>query len=249
MKTHVAAALVVAVLAGAAQAQQPDACQVPDSFTSGDARLARVAMAAKQRSLRIVVLGTGSSSLAGPEGLKSAYPSRLEAFLKERLPKVEIGVSADVKARRTAAEMVVAIKQATLDAKANLVIWQTGTVDAMRGVDPDAFRATLEAGIAAAREARADVILVNMQYSPRTETMIAVQAYADAMHSVAQQQDVPLFDRLSVMKHWSETGSFDLSGRERSRVAEGVHDCLGRLLAQMVVDAAGLKQNDSKESR
>jgi lysophospholipase L1-like esterase len=241
-------ALIVAALVGAsAQAQQPDACQIPDSFVPSGGSLSQVASAGRKGSLRILVVGTGSSSLAGPDGPRNAYPARLAEALKERLPKAEVAVSTDVRGRRTAADMAAAIQQLALDGKANLVIWQTGTVDAMRGVDPDAFRATLETGIAGAKAAGADVILVNMQYSPRTETMIAVQAYADAMQSVAQQQDVPLFDRLSVMKHWSETGSFDLSAR--SRVAEGVHDCLGKILAQLIVDAAGLKRNDSRDSR
>jgi signal transduction histidine kinase len=92
------------------------------------------------------------------------------------------------------------------------------------------------------------VILVNMQYSPRTETMIAVQAYADAMHSVAQQQDVPLFDRLAAMKHWNENGTFDLSSRDRSRLAETVHDCLGRALAALIVESGSLDRKQPKEN-
>jgi hypothetical protein len=149
--------------------------------------------------------------------------------------------------RRTATEMVAILKKLTLDAKADLVVWQTGTVDAMRGIDPDEFHDTLEAGVAAIRAAGADVILVNMQYSPRTETMIAVQAYADAMHSVAQQQDVPLFDRLAAMKHWNENGTFDLSSRDRSRLAETVHDCLGRTLAALILESGKLDRKQPKE--
>ena len=42
----------------------------------------------------------------------------------------------------------------------------------------------------------ADVILMNMQYSPRTETMISLSTYADNMRVVARDRDVPLFDRL-----------------------------------------------------
>src|SRR5690606_32433083 len=149
----------------------------------------------KDRRLHVLVVGTGSSALAGTEGTKTAYPARPEAALMAALPQTAVKVSADVKMRRTAAEMVAAIKKLALDEKPDLVVWQTGTVDAMRGTDPEEFHGTLEKGIAAARARGADMILVNMQYSPRTETMIAVQAYADAMHSVAQQQDVPLFDR------------------------------------------------------
>ena len=55
------------------------------------------------------------------------------------------------------------------DKRPTLVIWQTGTVDAMRSVDPDDFRAAVDEGVAALQKAGTDVILMNLQYSPRTE--------------------------------------------------------------------------------
>ena len=77
-----------------------------------------------------------------------------------------------------------------------LVIWQTGTVDAMRGIDPEDFRVAIDEGVVAIQDAGADVILMNMQYSPRTESMIQLSAYAQNMRVVARDRDVPLFDRL-----------------------------------------------------
>lgn len=253
MRTVLLALAMSALAIAHAQAQtqaQPDVCEVPEYLTHVEGKFARVPTAVrKDHRLLVLVIGTGSSSLAGPEGARSAYPARLEAALASRLPQASVKVVTDVKGRRTAAEMAAAVAQLVRDEKPDLVIWQTGTVDAMRGVDPDEFRATLEKGVATARAAGADVVLMNMQYSPRTETMIADQAYADAMHSVAQQQDVPLFDRFSVMRHWSETGTFDLSGCDRSRIAEKVHDCLGKLLAELIVDTAQLDRNSSKDNR
>lgn len=222
-------------------------CDLPDYVTQVDGALSRVPLAVeKEHKLRVLVVGTGSSAL-GQEGAMSAYPARLEAALAAALPKVAIAVSTDIKMRRTAVEMAAIMGKIAANGKPDLVVWQTGTVDAIRGIDPDVFRDALEAGIRAARAAGADVILVNMQYSPRTETMIAVQAYADAMHSVAQQQDVPLFDRLAAMKHWSESGIFDLAAPNRSRVAEKVHDCLGRALAQLIVQSGKLDRTPSKD--
>ena len=75
------------------------------------------------------------------------------------------------------------------------MIWQTGTVDAMRSVDPDDFRTAVDEGVAALREAGTDVILINLQYSPRTESMVSAPPYLDNMRVVAQDYEVPLFDR------------------------------------------------------
>jgi hypothetical protein len=88
--------------------------------------------------------------------------------------------------------------------------------------------------------------LMNMQYSPRTELMIAVGTYAENMRVAAQQSDVPLFDRLNVMKHWSETGIFDFSSPSPGHVAEQVHDCIGRLLADLIIDSAQIHLSQQK---
>jgi hypothetical protein len=123
--------------------------------------------------------------------------------------------------------------------KPTLVIWQTGTVDAMRSVDPDDFRGAVDEGVAAMQNAGADVILMNLQYSPRTETMISAPPYLDNMRVVAQQHDVPLFDRFAIMRTWNETGDFDLfSTTNGIDIAKRVHDCLGRALSTFVIDAA-----------
>jgi hypothetical protein len=82
---------------------------------------------------------------------------------------------------------------------------------------------------------------MNMQYSPRTEAMLAVTAYADAMRIVALKREAVLFDRFTIMKRWNEGGVFDLYGATRTtNVAERVHDCLGRLLADVVIAGAKL---------
>ena len=62
---------------------------------------------------------------------------------------------------------------ALVAAKPDLVVWQTGTVDAMQSIDT-INSAAPRPGINIAHSADADVVLVNAQYSPRTELMIAL---------------------------------------------------------------------------
>ena len=163
------------------------------------------------------------------------------------LPGVTVKVTTDVKARRTATEMVQGLPADLAAAKPALVIWQTGTVDAMQSVDPDQFNRALDMGISATRAAGADIVLVNSQYSPRTDSMIALGTYADNMRWVAVQHEIPLFDRFSIMKLWGELGTFDLySATKKLDIAERVHDCLGRLLANVVV--AGAKMSNSNKT-
>jgi hypothetical protein len=243
MRTCVAALAGALALAGAAVAAEKQACEIPAYLLHGSYPLKRVEEAVDQRQrLTIAVVGTGSSILAGPDGPRSAYPARLEAALKRRLPAVAVKVVTLVRTRMTAEDLANGMKKLLADEKPDLVIWQTGTLDAIRRIEADVFRAALEEGVETLQNGGADIILMNMQYSPRTDFMVALGPYADLMRVVAQQNEIPLFDRLAIMRHWSEVGAFDLyaSGKEYM-LAHRVHDCIGRAIAAMIIDAAHLK--------
>jgi hypothetical protein len=137
--------------------------------------------------------------------------------------------------------MTAAMKTIVSADKPALVIWQAGTFDAVSGIEPDEFSASLDAGVDTIVSAGADVDLLNMQYSPRTESLLNVSAYADVMHWVAQQRGTLLFDRLAIMRYWNDEGIFDLyAATEKSDMARRVHDCIGRALASQIISAAHL---------
>lgn len=219
--------------------ENPGDCRVAEIQTERSFDLHKVAQAIAAKRLSVLVLGAGSSQLPGPNGGQKAFPARLEQALRDKLPGVEVKVAVDVKARRSAAEMARSMPSALEAAKPALVIWQTGTVDAMQAVEQDQFSQALDKGINMARSAGADVVFINPQYSPRTESLIALASYAENMRWVALQQEVPLFDRFSIMKIWADLGIFDLhSATKKLDIAERVHNCIGRLLADLVIDAA-----------
>jgi hypothetical protein len=236
---------------GGARADDPEACPVPGYLLFADGSLNRVAAAVtKEHRLPITVIGTGSSMLPGKDGASIAYPARLEEALKARLPGVNVTVTARAKPRQTAADMAQTLEKVLADDKPVLVIWQTGTTDAMRGVDLEEFRAAIHDGVEALQAGGADVILVNMQYSPRTESMIAVGPYVDGIRLIARERELPVFDRLAIMRHWSDTGVFDLYAATKDvSLAKRVHDCIGRALATMITEAAHLTTTQPKDTK
>jgi hypothetical protein len=69
--------------------------------------------------------------------------------------------------------------------------------------------------------------------------MISASPYLDNMRVVAQEHEVPLFDRFALMQMWSEAGEFDLfTAVHSSELAKRVHSCLGRALSQFIIAAA-----------
>jgi hypothetical protein len=234
--------IMLVLLAGPCWADEPDEpaeCRVVEHLVQNPFPLPRASKALEGKRLDILVLGSGSSMLPRASGESKAYPSRLENVLAQKLPNIAIKVTVDTKSRRTAAEALRTIPQDLATAKPNLVVWQGGVIDAMKGVDPEAFSATLNKGVETAHAAGADVILMNTQYSPRTASTIALTVYLENMHWVALQRGVPLFDRFGIMELWSELGTFNFfSATNELDTAERVHDCIARLLADLIVEAA-----------
>src|SRR5262249_45364474 len=158
---------------------EDNVCLTAASLVHADFPLSHVAAAIKNKHLDIVVVGSTSSMLPSPGGpAKAAYPTKLEAVLASRLKGVTVKVTSYARPRQTAAEMEKDFGRILMDAKPALVIWQTGTFEAIRGIDLDEFRSTLDEGVETLHTGNADVVLMNMQYSPRTETMISAAGYA-----------------------------------------------------------------------
>ncbi len=215
----------------------PQSCDVPDNLLAPESVLPKTAEAIKAGKLEILVIGSRSSTIVSADA--NAYPARLQAALQAAVPKLNVSLSVEIQVKKTAEEAVTTFPKLMEAKKPTLVIWQTGTVDAMRSIDPDDFRSAVDEGVVALQKAGADVVLINPQYSPRTETMISVPPYIDNMRAVAQEHEVPLFDRFGIMHQWNDQGDFDLfSTTHGIDLAKRVHDCLGRALSKFIIDAA-----------
>jgi hypothetical protein len=215
---------------------KPSPCEAPDHFRylTDDLPFMREATR-RTNALNVVVVGSASTLGVGPG---TAYPAKFGEVLAKSMPGIAVSVTVKAKPGQTAADMIKVLKTEVLPAKPSLVIWQTGTVDANRGVNPEAFADTLLAGIELVHGASSDVILIDMQFSPYTSSMINLEVYRKLMIWVAQRRDVFLFRRYELMHHWSENQIFDLGVTDRTeqrRVAERIHGCIGEILAEAVL--------------
>ena len=145
-------------------------------------------------------------------------------------------------ARETAFDMLARFQRDVLSLRPTLVIWETGTTEAVRGDDVDAFRVTLQTGIQRVRGSGAEIMLMDMQFARPAAAMINLERYRTALREVADASDVPMFPRHDVMRAWVEAGVFDFGVREGEKsqaVAVKLYDCLGRAIAEFVARGAG----------
>jgi lysophospholipase L1-like esterase len=217
----------------------PAKCEVPPDLVAETPPLPRTTRSYRRdHRLKVVALGSSSTLGLGASDSSAAWPARLEAVLQTRLPGNEIRVVNQGVARQAAEQMLGRLDTDVLAEKPALVIWETGTAEAVRGADVDEFIEALLTGVDRMVAAGADVILMDPQFSRSTSQLINFQPYVAAIEHVAGMRGVARFSRFAVMKYWIDSERFSFmnrSGSEARKMADQVYDCIGHLLALEVV--------------
>lgn len=192
--------------------------------------LPRLRPAVASGELRILVGGSATAEAGGG----TTYHARLAEILRQRLPGNTPRVLARGQRGATAAESLALIMRELPAFRPHLVVWQTGTVEAVRSLELDEFSQTLTEGIAAIRAAGADVALMDQQFSRFLRANADIDRYRDAMRLVAAGEGVPLLRRYDWMRLWAESDGPDLeraARADRAAALEMLHDCLARAIA------------------
>jgi hypothetical protein len=235
-----AAILAAAVAALPASAQDPARCGTPPSLGRHTGELPKLGKLAKQNGeIKIVVLATAMGG--GLKSMDEAYPTRLQVYLHKRLPQLHMKLAIAINAGETALQMLATLKQALL-AKPDLVVWQTGTVDATQQVDPAVFATALVTGQSLVREAGAELVLVGPQFSRHAGALVEFRPYIEEMAHLEQGYGTPMLDRFSIMRYWADRGLVNLDGGRETWAASAafVHDCMGMFLVDVILKAAGV---------
>lgn len=229
------AAVLLTDLPRALAAEGQSRCSAPSELIEDEPLLPHVSEHLKKH-LPITILVIGGASTAGA-ATDNAYPHFLEAALRQRHPESTINVINRGIAGQLTEQMAERFPKDVYPQQPTLVIWETGTVDAVRAEDINSFADALSTGITALQEHKYDVMLIDMQYNPSTVSVINFQPYLDALRHTAALQDVYMFQRYDVMKYWSEAGVFDFINvpkEKRSAMAREFYECLGERLADAV---------------
>lgn len=241
--------LAMVALGATAHAQPvvPHACAVPEDFAAPDEPLTSVA-AAIAAGGPLNVLAIGSATTVGAASRTShglapgtSFPYRMVAALHAALPNIAVQLTVRGGRGLTAEAMLPLLQQALHERKYQLVLWQTGTVEAVRGLRADAMQSALEDGIDAALRVGADVVLLDFQFSRFLRANADLEPYEWALQQAATIPGVVLFQRYDLMHNWVDVGQVDLertSKPERRQAIALLNTCLGEALAHYVLNGA-----------
>ncbi len=216
-------------------------CPVPDDLALHDLVLPAVKRSVAEGALPVLVLGGAAMAGAAAGDASATLPARLETDLAAALPGVRVRVVNKAVPRATADAALPRIPKLIAETGARLVIWATGAREAATGGDLEPFVSALEDGIAAARAAGADVILVDMQYAPSLALIANYEPFRTALIDIAAVHEIPILLRYEMMRAWNDGGILDLDVREpeaRRQVARRLYACLAAALAGPIAAAA-----------
>jgi acyl-CoA thioesterase I len=232
-----AAGIGLLSLLGPARAQEQD-CTVPARFYDTEPTLPKTAAAlASGQTVFIVAVGGASTLGRAAGGSDLSWPARLAVALASRFPAARVTVDNRAVAHQTAQEMAARLDREVIALQPTLVIWETGTTDAVQDTDLDEFRQTIQTGSEQLRASGIEAVFMDMQFSPQIHAIINFDRYASTLREVADANDVPLFRRHDIMHHWVESGLLDLMTEDHDklrRVASRLYDCIGRAVADFV---------------
>ncbi|MBV8573790.1 MAG: SGNH/GDSL hydrolase family protein [Acetobacteraceae bacterium] len=157
---------------------------------------------AHHEQLRIVAFGSSSTEGVGATSPAASYPSQLQAQLtrllqgRDKVIVLNRGIGG-----QDADDMAVRISQVIAE-HPDLIIWQTGSNDSLRGVPLERFVQETTDGIKQIRAANIDVMLVGPQLCLKLDGEHSSGLYRKALRAIGKDMQVPVIHRHEMMRHW-----------------------------------------------
>ena len=241
-RTSVAALLTVLALPLAARAETPaPTCDAPLDVIRLANPLSRLTQKlAAGEPITIVAIGSSSTAGAGASSPAANYPSRLQAELRQRFPGQSITVFNRGVNGEEIADMLKRFDTAVVAAKPDLVLWQLGTNSVLRDHQLADHGASIRLGLARIRATGADIVLIDPQYAPKVIAKPEAGPMVELLATTAKQEDVDLFPRFNVMKHWYNVDHMTFASFVSP---DGVHmndwsyGCLAKALSVAIAEA------------
>lgn len=195
--------------------------------------------------LRIVAFGSSSTEGVGASTPANAYPARLQADLRTRLGGLDVTVINRGIGGEHVDDMLVRLERDVIAAEPQLVIWQTGSNDPLRGVPIEHFHAATIGAVRRLREAGIDVVLMEPQWCPTLEATPGSARFRDAVRAIGAELDVPVIRRADLMHGWVRDGKLtrrQLFAPDGLHMADGGYDLLAKAAAESILHEAGPAQ-------
>jgi acyl-CoA thioesterase I len=219
-------------------------CRAPEADIASRAPLPRVTAVLQGRSkIRVLAIGSSSTSGIGASSPRAAYPAQFEEILEKSLKGIDLEVINRGVPGEIAADTAERLKTEVEALKPDLVLWQVGTNDAMRGLPAADIEALVRAVVRWLNDGRADVVLVGLQYTPRLARDEHYRRIREALQAVAASENVLLVRRFDAMQFIARTkANLEMLSADGFHLNDLGYHCMAEHVAQAVVTSLFLRR-------
>lgn len=167
----------------------------------------------------------------------TAFPQQMAMTLERLVPGVTVKMTVRGGRGLSASDQLKLMSETMDHEKFQLVLWQTGTVEAVRNLPPSEFAQILTDGVEKVAAAQADLVLVDPQFSRFLQTNSNIDAYEQVFQVMGSMPNVLVFHRFDLMRAWVSDSQIDLERTPKAgrlKAVEQLHACLGGQLARLV---------------
>jgi lysophospholipase L1-like esterase len=236
-----AATLLLLVAASAKISHTAPSCTVPQEMTHFTVGLPNTAAAIRSgKALVIVAIGSSSTKGDGASDPAHTYPAVLAEALRRRWPQLTLSVINKGVSGEIASQMLARFQDDVLAYHPQLIIWQTGTNQALRTGDIGGYADTIREGLSRLKATKTDVVLMDPQFAPRVIARPTHLFIVDSISAVAHDMNVAVFRRFAVMRHLISSGQYkmeDLISSDGLHMNDVSYSCIAHLLADSLVAA------------
>ncbi len=211
-------------------------CQAPAADIAAPAPLPNLAaLLASRKKLRILAIGSSSTSGIGASSRSRNYPAQLHDILGKALNGVEVdivnrGVSGEVAA--TTAER---LRSEVAIQRPDLVLWQLGTNDALSRVPPEQFEQTVRSTVDWLKSDKIDVVLVGLQYTPKFSRDDNYKEIRDVLLRIASSDNVLYIRRYEAMQFIAKARAAPMMSADEFHLNDLGYRCMAEHIAQAVI--------------
>jgi len=185
------------------------------------------------RPLRIVALGSSSTSGYGLDDWGFAFPYRLGDQLRRVFPQREVVIVNAGHAGHTAAQLDERLERDVLSQEPDLVVLQTGTNDAVQRLPLDVVKAVTLRTVRRLQARGVDVVLLDPQRMPGLGETDAYRRYVTLLDEVADETGSSVAGRyqwMSAVLAAGELGWRDLLLADDTHHTRRGHECTAHLI-------------------
>lgn len=211
-------------------------CPAANGYDMPADQLENLATAVKSgKPVDVLALGSASAVSQG----KSGYLQAAVDALRTALPRVTFSLAVHARHGMTADEMLALLRTALAHKHYPLVLWQTGTVEAVQAIRPEDFGATLQEGADLVTAQQGNLVLIDFQFSRFLHGNTDLTPYEQTLDAAAAAPGVDFFHRFDLMHHWVQEGQIDLERTPKEQLESIVgrlNHCLGLALAHFLLE-------------